>query len=121
MPLELEDFSASESDDEEPKAEEEQSLRSEDEGSEGLDEDDQANNMGDSYMSRDSDDETEALIDSILESIDGVDMANDTTAESGIAEATNLDSPESAAAELTRVGVVTGGGPEGGEKGQIIV
>ncbi len=119
-PLELEDFSASESEDEGPKVDEEQSLRSEDEGSEGLDEDNQADDMVDSYMSRESDDETEALIDSILESIDGVDIANDPTAESGIAQATNVDSPETAVAELTRVGVPTGGGPEGAKKSQII-
>jgi phosphatidate phosphatase LPIN len=75
-PLEIDDFSASDSEDESPRATKvrgraPQSIRSEDEGSEGLNDDDQDDEMERSYMSRDSiDDEAGDLVDSILESIE---------------------------------------------------
>ncbi|KAI9853115.1 MAG: Nuclear elongation and deformation protein 1 [Thelocarpon superellum] len=60
-PLPLDDFSASDSDSEGVEDEEDEdvdddegSMRSEDEGSEGLDEDELADELGDSYISRDS-------------------------------------------------------------------
>ena len=71
----MDDFSASDSDDEEVKP----SARraSEDEGSEGYDEDDDddrlAEEMGESYFSRDSVD-TAGLEESILESVEGEDF-----------------------------------------------
>ena len=73
-PLELDDFLASESDDESKKGSERQSLRSEDEGSEGLDDEDQGDDLGDSYLSRDSIDEGGDLVDSIIESVEDGDL-----------------------------------------------
>jgi phosphatidate phosphatase LPIN len=61
-PLALDDFSASESE----SNGDGDSIRSEDEGSEGL-EDDEGRHMEDSYMSRDSYDEDGELADSIIE------------------------------------------------------
>ena len=75
-PLELDDFSASESEDGGRRRDDEQSLRSEDEGSEGPDGSDRGDDLADSYLSRESYDETEDLIDSILESMDGADITN---------------------------------------------
>lgn len=73
-PLELEDFSASESEDEGEKVDEKESIRSEDEGDEGLEDEYQRDELADSYISRDSGDDTQELVDSILESIEGEDM-----------------------------------------------
>ena len=73
-PLDIEDFSASESEDDRPKARDRRSIRSEDEGSEGLDNEDQGDDMGDSYISRDSVDEAGDLVDSILESIEDEEL-----------------------------------------------
>lgn len=79
--LELDDFSASESEDGGRRADDEQSLRSEDEGSEGLDGSNQGEDLADSYLSRESYDETEDLIDSILESMEGADITETRTPE----------------------------------------
>ncbi len=68
-PLDVEDFSSSDSDEDSKRGEERQSIRSEDEGSEGLDGDKQ-DDLADSYISRDSIQEGDDLVDSILESID---------------------------------------------------
>lgn len=73
-PLELDDFSASESEDGGRRPDDEQSLRSEDEGSAGVDGSDRGDDLADSYLSRESYDETEDLIDSILESVEGADI-----------------------------------------------
>lgn len=73
-PLELDDFSASESEEDEQRADDEQSLRSEDEGSVGAEDEDQGNDLGESYMSQESIDEDEDLIDSILESLEGEEI-----------------------------------------------
>jgi len=72
-PLDIEDFSDSDSEDHAKRGKDKQSLRSEDEGSEGLDEDDH-DEMADSYMSRGSIDEGGDLVDSILESIEDGDL-----------------------------------------------
>lgn len=68
-PLDIGDFSESDSENTTKRGKDKQSLRSEDEGSEGLDEDDQ-DEMVDSYMSRDSVDEGGDLVESILESME---------------------------------------------------
>ena len=73
-PLDIEDFSASDSEDDRPKARDRRSIRSEDEGSEGLDDEDQGDDLGDSYISRDSVDEAGDLVDSILESIEDEEL-----------------------------------------------
>ena len=81
-PLEIEDFSDSDSEDNNRRGKDKQSLRSEDEGSDGLDDDDEAEDgMADSYMSRDSVDEGGDLIDSIIESIDDGDLIRRTSGE----------------------------------------
>ena len=73
-PLEIDDFSDSDSEDNNKRRGDEQSIRSEDEGSEGLDDDEREDEMADSYMSRDSIDEGGDLVDSILESIEDGDF-----------------------------------------------
>ena len=102
-PLEIEDFPDS---DEESmrRPKDEQSIRSEDEGSEGLDDDDNQERMADSYLSRDSVDEGGELVDSILESIndgdliatgsvenEGQDEGFDTTIELGLRQPDRTD------------------------------
>ena len=68
--LDINDFSGSESDEESvyQKEADNRSIQSEDEGSEGLD--DQVERMGESFMSRESVDETGDLTNSILESVE---------------------------------------------------
>lgn len=73
-PLDIDDFSESDSEDGDNRGNfrgrDRRSIRSEDEGSEGLD-DEQADEMEQSYISRDSlEDEGGDLVDSILESIE---------------------------------------------------
>jgi len=80
-PLELEDFSASESEDGGREPDDEQSLRSEDEGSAGVDGSDGGDDLADSYLSRESYDETEDLIDSIIESMEGADITGNSIPE----------------------------------------
>jgi len=75
-PLEIVDFSDSDSDsgDRGKRSKDKQSIRSEDEGSEGLDDDDeQVDEMGESYLSQDSATGGGDLIDSILDSIEDTD------------------------------------------------
>ena len=93
-PLELEDFSASESEDGATRPDDDQSLRSEDEGSEGLDGSDRGDDLADSYLSRESYDETEELIDSILEGMDGVDLTDDSTRQDSTAETETAPLPD---------------------------
>ena len=69
-PADIDDFSDSDSENYGKRAKDKQSLRSEDEGSEGLDEDEQIDEMGESYLSQESTVEQDELVDSILESLD---------------------------------------------------
>ena len=79
-PLAIEDFSDSESENIGKGGKDKQSIRSEDEGSEGLNEDDQGDEMVESYFSHDSTIEQDDLVDSILESIeDGTPTAENNT------------------------------------------
>lgn len=75
-PLEIEDFSDSDSEDNHQRAKDKRSIRSEDEGSDGLDDDDddRDNELTESYLSQDSIDEGGDLVDSILESIEEDDL-----------------------------------------------
>ena len=73
-PLEIDDYSNSDSEDNNKRRGDKQSIRSEDEGSEGLDDDEPEDEMADSYMSRDSVDEGGDLVNSILESIEDGDL-----------------------------------------------
>lgn len=79
-PLDIEDFSDNDSEHDPKGGKDKQSIRSEDEGSEGLDEDDQ-DGMADSYMSRDSVEEGGDLVHSILESIEDGDLVPKSSAE----------------------------------------
>ena len=79
-PLDLDDFSASDSEDEDSKqigrGRRSRSRRNELEASEGSDDEEPGDHMGDSYISRDSvDDEAGDLVDSILESIEDEEMS----------------------------------------------
>ncbi|KAF2812840.1 LNS2-domain-containing protein [Mytilinidion resinicola] len=71
QPLDLDQFTDSESGEDDDEDTEAGSIRSEDEGTEGLGEDLEA-----SYFSRDSIDETSGLEDSILESVEGDEMVH---------------------------------------------
>ena len=68
-PLDIEDFSGSDSEDESSRKRDRQSVRSEDEGSEGLEDQDELNELAESYISRDSIDGGD-LADSMLEGIE---------------------------------------------------
>jgi phosphatidate phosphatase LPIN len=65
-PLDFDEFSASDTSEDGEDDEDEGSVRSEDEGSEGL-EDEQGDDMGDSFISRESQDEGEDMSDSLME------------------------------------------------------
>lgn len=69
-PLDIEEFSDSDSEDERSRKKDQQSIRSEDEGSEGLETQDGLDELGESYISRDSIYGGGDLVDSILESIE---------------------------------------------------
>lgn len=73
-PLDVNDFSESDNEDERIRGGDQRSLRSEDEGSEGLDDEEQGEGMEDSYISRDSVDDAGNLVDSILESIEDAEL-----------------------------------------------
>lgn len=110
-PLELDAFSASDSEEGGRRADDERSLRSEDEGSEGLEDEDQGDELAESYMSRESIDEEEDLIDSILESMEGDEITGrfiieDRNAESEAPVATDGNTPAPAVATPTGVGVL---------------
>ncbi|KAF2753156.1 LNS2-domain-containing protein [Pseudovirgaria hyperparasitica] len=77
--LDIDDFSASESEGDD--ADDAATLRSEDEGSEGLDEDESVEDLEASYYSRPSVDEEGELGDSIIESIEGDARGQDSEAE----------------------------------------
>ena len=80
--LEIDDFSGSESDDESVAARivERASIHSEDEGSEGGDY--QTDGMGESFMSRDSVDETDEMMNSIMESVEDDELSRKESFES---------------------------------------
>ena len=69
-PLEISDISDSDDEPIDAKSEDRASLRSEDEGSDGINEDDADDEMTQSYLSQESAIEGSELIDSVLESID---------------------------------------------------
>ncbi|KAL8969128.1 MAG: hypothetical protein Q9183_002144 [Haloplaca sp. 2 TL-2023] len=72
-PLDLDEFSDSDDSDgnEESEKQSRRSIGSEDEGSEGLDDDDQTDPLAESYITQASADESERLADSLLESAEG--------------------------------------------------
>lgn len=80
-PLDINDFSASDSEDGSTRSREQRSVRSEDEGSEGLDDDEQDDELEESYLSRESLEEGEDLVDSIIESIEDEDLGEDDVLE----------------------------------------
>ena len=82
VPLDFDSFSESDSDND-AKGRKRRSVRSEDEGSEGLDEEDLGDDLGESYLSRDSVDDAGELVDSILESIEDEELMRDSTLEGG--------------------------------------
>ncbi|KAI9817125.1 MAG: hypothetical protein M1827_001237 [Pycnora praestabilis] len=98
-PLEVEDFSASESEGNGEDDIEDQSLRSEDEGSDGADYDEPTDELGDSYISRDSIDDGDDIGESIVESIVDEDVLERSIVEG---ERGNVDKP----AELSEHGAV---------------
>ena len=69
-PAEIDDFSESDNDETNVWAKDKYSLRSEDEGSEGLDEAGHIDDMDESYLSHESTIEQDELVDSTLESLD---------------------------------------------------
>lgn len=77
-PLDIDDFDESDSEVGTRRGRDQQSIRSEDRGSEGLDDEDQGDDLEKSYLSRSSMDERGDLADSILESIEGDDIENKT-------------------------------------------
>ena len=78
--LEIDEFSESDGEGNDRRAKDHQSLRSEDEGSDGLEDDEEPEDeMADSYISRDSDNDNTDLIDSIIESIDDGDAIGRTS------------------------------------------
>lgn len=88
-PQDVEAVLDSDSEDEKVKSKDRRSIRSEDEGSEGLDDDDEVRDLEESYFSRDSIDEGDDLIDSILESVGDSDIV----VEEGFPEADSGPSP----------------------------
>lgn len=85
-PLEIEDFSGSDSEDErafKPKPRGRRSARSEDEGTEDADNDGATDEMAESYFSRNSVDEPGDLVDSILESIEDEEHFREVEGEEG--------------------------------------
>lgn len=73
-PLDIDDFSASDSEDGSTPSRDRQSIRSEDEGSEGLDDEEQEDELEESYLSRESLEEGDYLVDSIIENIEDEDL-----------------------------------------------
>ena len=69
-PLDIDEFSASDSDEDDRPGQDRRSLRSEDEGSDGLDEEDPENDLGDSYLSRESVDESGLAEGSIVDNVE---------------------------------------------------
>ena len=108
-PADIDDFSDSDSEDYGKRAKDKQSLRSEDEGSEGLDEDEQLDEMGESYLSHESTVEQDELVDSILESLEeGSLVAEEDGAQGGDARVSG---------KITNFTLVTSTGADTVDKG----
>ena len=75
-PLDIGEFSASDSEDDSTRSRDRGSVRSEDEGSEGLDDEDQEDQLEESYMSREALEEGDYLVDSIIESIEDEELGD---------------------------------------------
>ena len=89
-PLDIEEFSDSNSEDERSRMKDQQSIRSEDEGSEGLEDQDELDELGESYISRDSIDEGGDLVDSIMESIEDGELEESLVSDDNPAESPDL-------------------------------
>jgi phosphatidate phosphatase LPIN len=89
-PLDIEEFSGSESEDESSRKKIQHSIRSEDEGSEGLEDQDELDELEESYISRDSVDEGDDLVDSILESIEDGELEGSLVLDDNPAESPDL-------------------------------
>lgn len=89
-PLEIEDSSDSDSDDFGRTGRGKDSIRSEDEGSEGIGDDEPEDEMAESYLSQESTNEGGDLVDSILESIDD----GDSIAERSMADLEGGEAPD---------------------------
>lgn len=73
-PLEIDNFEDSDEESHSQRSKYQQSVRSEDDGSDGLYDEEQDDELGDSYISRDSIDEKSEMVDSIVESVEGEDV-----------------------------------------------
>ena len=81
-PLKVEEFSDNDAEESAGRPKDGQSLRSEDEGSEGTD-DDKQDILADSYVSRDSIDEGGDLVESLSKSVDEIELVSETPTEEG--------------------------------------
>ena len=87
VPLAIDEFSDSESGSRASRGRHKRSLRSEDEGSESLDDEEKhgdSNELGESYMSRESVDDAGELVDSILQSIEDEELLQETPARAKV-------------------------------------
>ena len=82
-PLELNDFSESDGEERPTRARDKRISASEDEGSEDSDDDELADEMGESYISRESIDGAGDLVDSMLESIEDEESLRELSLEGG--------------------------------------
>ena len=89
-PLNIDDFEDSDYENYSNGKRYQQSLRSEDEGSEGLDDEEPGDDFGESYRSRDSVDESGGMADSILRGIEDSDIIIDTAIEENDLDETHL-------------------------------
>lgn len=80
-PLEIDDFDETDSEIGSRRVRDQRSIRSEDGGSEGLDDEEQDEDLEKSYISRSSTDDRDDMVNSILESIENKDTTNRTTLE----------------------------------------
>ena len=89
-PLDIEEFSDSDSEDDRSRKKDQQSIRSEDEGSEGLEDQDELDELEESYISRDPIDEGGDLVDSIMESIEDGELEESLVLDDNVAESPDL-------------------------------
>ena len=89
-PLDIGDFSGSDSGDGSSRENEQQSTRSEDEGSAGLDDQEEVDDLGDSYFSRDSVDQGDDLVSSMMESIEDGELEGSLFMDDNLAESPEL-------------------------------
>lgn len=80
-PLDIDDFEDSDSEEQSNGNRYQQSLRSEDEGSEGLDDEEHGDDFGETYLARDSVDESGDMADSMLGDIEDSDTIVETAME----------------------------------------